>query len=177
MNIGKIEVLKSIPSDRIVIMDGVIDDKFSKHAKKVMFSCDARNNDPILFYISSGGGDIAYAFSLIGFMKILKSPIYTYVSGVAFSAAAILLMSGEKGHRYADECSTIMAHYSSITIENISEIYDNMISDLKIVDINIENFVTSATGKKLARVRKDLNNETMFTARKALKYGIVDHVC
>lgn len=72
--------------------------------------------DPIKIYINSPGGE---CYSFLGLYDIMQSlinkgyVIETYNVGCAASAAAWILLSGSKGHRFCMPNSTVMLHQPS----------------------------------------------------------------
>ena len=64
----------------------------------------------IHLYINSPGGQVASAFHLIDTIKQSKIPVYTYGMGMIASCGVLLMMSGEKGHRYVTQNTSVMSH-------------------------------------------------------------------
>lgn len=64
--------------------------------------------DPIKLYINSCGGDVYDAWGLIDIILNSKTPIYTYCTGYAMSAAFNIFLAGHK--RYCYKHSTFMCH-------------------------------------------------------------------
>ncbi len=131
---------------------------------------------PIKIYINSGGGDIYDMWALIDIILNSKTPVYTYCTGYAMSAAFKIFLAGHK--RYATEHATFMYHqlwnryggrYLDI-IENTSEI--------TYLQESMEDFVckrTKITKKKLEDI-KNKKQDWFIRVEDALKYGIIDSV-
>jgi len=79
-----IEIIKSV--DRIISINGEITEKTSKKVNDLLMKYDLFDNVPILLHLNTFGGNTIDTMSIIGVMKIIHSPVYTYVSGQAFSA-------------------------------------------------------------------------------------------
>lgn len=170
----KIEFLKKIPPERIIHFEGDINDNIAKRVNSKLLKCDSESNQPILFLINSPGGLVTPAFAIVGVMKLVHSPIVTFASGEASSGAALILMSGDKGLRFAEINSNILIHYISPRVFVDSELAE---SNLKKANKRLEKFICSATKQKLAIVKKHMKNEYYFTPEEALGFGIIDHVC
>src|SRR6476469_1983080 len=71
------------------------------------------SDDPdkdISLYINSPGGDITALFAIYDTMQYVKPDVSTIVMGQAASAAAVLLLSGAPGKRYALPHSRVLLH-------------------------------------------------------------------
>ena len=65
---------------------------------------------PITMYINSPGGEVSSGLAIYDTMSYIKSPVSTVCVGAAASMAAILLIGGEAGKRFALPHSSIMVH-------------------------------------------------------------------
>lgn len=61
-------------------------------------------------YINSPGGEVSSGLAIYDTMTYIKSPVSTVCVGAAASMAAILLLGGEAGKRYALPHSSVMVH-------------------------------------------------------------------
>jgi ATP-dependent Clp endopeptidase proteolytic subunit ClpP len=66
--------------------------------------------EPITLVIDSPGGEDIAMFHLYDFITTSKTPIYTVGQGEVCSAAALILVAGEKGHRSATPNCLFMVH-------------------------------------------------------------------
>jgi len=131
---------------------------------------------PIKIYINSGGGDIYDMWALIDIILNSKTPVYTYCTGYAMSAAFNIFLSGHK--RFATKHATFMYHqlwnryggrYLDV-IENTSEI-DYLQKDME--KLVCER--TKITQEKLDDIRNK-KQDWFIRAEEALKYGIIDTI-
>lgn len=173
----KIELLKSV--GRKISINSEITEKTSKKVNDLLMKYDLESTEPILLHINTVGGNTFDTMSIIGVMKIIDSPVFTYVSGIAFSAGAFLLASGSKGFRFANKGSKIMIHnaFTDVNLDNLGKDVkkksDKYISDSTndIIDI-----LSSTTGQKKSFIRSKMEKETYFNASEGLKYGFVDAI-
>jgi ATP-dependent Clp protease, protease subunit len=61
-------------------------------------------------YINSPGGEVSSGLAIYDTMTYIRSPVSTVCVGAAASMAAILLIGGEAGKRYALPHSSVMVH-------------------------------------------------------------------
>ena len=128
----------------------------------------------ILIMIDSPGGSVEVLSSIIGAIKISKTPIWTCCYCGAYSAAADLLACGHK--RFALPMSSVMFHMGSCTysgsqndVEKAKKFYDRM-------GKNIVDYVVSRT-KFDSKFLKKLKTDDMYMdEEEALNYGVIDAI-
>lgn len=144
------------------------------------------SSKPVLMYINSPGtttedgvqvGLETEAFAIADTMSYIESPVYTVLVGKAYGCAAMLLASGEKGHRSALPYSTVMLHQprgqqirgqaSDVAIK-AREILTNRKVGLEMM--------AKATGVSFEKLSADTERCLYLDAQQAVDYGIVDKV-
>ncbi|PSR87099.1 Clp protease-domain-containing protein [Coniella lustricola] len=105
------DIFSKLLQERIVCLNGAIDDTVSAAivAQLLWLESDAPEK-PITMYINSPGGEISSGLAIYDTMSYIQSPVSTVCVGAAASMAAILLLGGETGKRYALQHSSIMVH-------------------------------------------------------------------
>jgi len=104
------DIFSRILQDRLIFLIGEIDERSTGILIAQLLYLDNINHDPIILYIHSGGGEVYSAFGILNIISKVKSPVYTYCTGIAASAAALVLSSGAKGHRSCFQYGRIMIH-------------------------------------------------------------------
>jgi len=172
---------------RILCLYGIISDYGSGYTSRAdMFSCfniadtllalDAEKVAPIRLFIDSPGGLVSSGMMLIDIIKLIKSPVYT-IGKSCQSMAALVLASGEPGHRYVLPHARVMLHLpwggTSGDAREI-EIQAKEMNVLKeqLVQILIENGVR----KTKKKILEDIDREFWMNAGEAIKYGVADEV-
>lgn len=110
--------------DNVIFINGEIDgNTLSQFILKVRALVKENNSESINVIINSPGGDLFEAFGIIDFMESASIKFNTICRGCAWSAAALILLSGT-GVRVASKRSSIMLHEpaSSNDYMNISNI-------------------------------------------------------
>ena len=132
--------------------------------------------EPIRLYINSYGGSVYDMWGLIDVILNSKTPIYTYCTGYAMSAAFKIFLAGHK--RFCYKHSTFMYHQMSCWR---SGKYQDLVEDREEMDwLNKKNeeYVIDRTNltkddiKEIREKKKDF----YIHSDKAVKYGIVDEV-
>eukprot|EP00041_Stephanoeca_diplocostata_P005052 m.55459 g.55459 ORF g.55459 m.55459 type:complete len:143 (+) comp15543_c0_seq2:843-1271(+) len=113
-------------------------------------------------------------------MNMITAPVHTSCFGRAESAAAIILGAGEKGKRCVSENSRVMIHQPSHSYDNVklhAREQQVSASELLRTKDKLERLVRMYTGNQTDAVRKAFEVDTYMTAREAIDFGLVDHVC
>lgn len=128
----------------------------------------------ILIMIDSPGGSVEVLGSIIGAIKISKTPVYTCCYCTAYSAAADLLACGHK--RFALPMTNVMFHMGSCMyqgsqndVEKAKKFYDRM--GKSIVDYVISR--TKFDNKFLKKLKTD---DMYMNEEEALSYGVIDKI-
>ena len=96
---------------------------------------------PIHIYINSNGGDVYDMWSLIDIMLNSKTPIYTYCTGYAMSAAFNIFLAGSK--RFVSKHATLMYH--QVRCWRTGK-YQDLVEDrieMDLIQTNIESYIKS----------------------------------
>lgn len=132
--------------------------------------------EPIKIYFNSFGGSVYDMWLLVDTIMASKTPVYTYCTGYAMSAAFIVFLSGHK--RYISPHATLMYHQIYCWR---SGKYQDLVDDREQTDrLNemIEDFVVercALTKDDLLGIREK-KKDTYFSAEEAKALKIVDSV-
>lgn len=105
------DIYSRLLKDRIVMLkDEVCEDSINPVIAQLLFLNNEDPEKPIYLYIDSPGGSVMAGLALVDIMHFISAPVYTICLGTAASMGAVILSAGEKGHRYALPCSSILVH-------------------------------------------------------------------
>ena len=178
-NVGEraFDVYSRLLRDRIIFLGSPIDDDIANAVVAQLLYLQSENKkEPIKFYINSPGGSVSSALSILDTMSIIEPPVHTVCTGLAASAAAVLLSAGEKGKRCALENAEIMIHQPHGGVQGQA-------SDIAIAAAQISKrrealnkIMAKNTGQTVDLVNKDTERDKYMTAQEAKKYGIIDRI-
>jgi ATP-dependent Clp protease protease subunit len=96
--------------------------------------------------------------------------------GQAASAAAVLVLAGTKGKRYALPHSRILLHQPHGGAQG--QAVDIEIQAKEIIRYRqlLDQLISEHTGQTLEKVSKDTDRDYILTAEEAVEYGVVDEV-
>src|SRR2546428_13079957 len=105
------DIYSRLLNDRIVFLGTPIDDQVGNLIMAQLLHLESEDPDKdISLYINSPGGAITSLFAIYDTMQFIKPDVSTIVMGQAASAAAVLLLSGAKGERFALPNSRVLLH-------------------------------------------------------------------
>ena len=170
------DIYSRLLKDRIIILNGEIDDNLSNIIVAELLYLDSLNNDPISLYINSPGGSITSGFAIYDTMNFIKSKVSTVCIGMAASMAAFLLASGEKGMRYALPNSEIMIHQPLGGAQGqATEIKIAAERILKLKE-KLNKILSEKTGQDISKIEDDTERDYFLSSFEALDYGLIDEV-
>jgi ATP-dependent Clp protease protease subunit len=171
------DIYSRLLKERIVFLGTPIDDTVGNLIMAQLLHLESEDPDKdISLYINSPGGDITALFAIYDTMQYVKPAVSTIVMGQAASAAAVLLLAGEKGKRYALPHSRVMLHQPHGGAEGQSVDIEIQAKEITRYRVLLEHLVSEHTGQPLERVTKDTDRDFILTAEQAVAYGVVDEV-
>jgi ATP-dependent Clp protease protease subunit len=171
------DIYSRLLKERIVFLGTPIDDTVGNLVMAQLLHLESEDPDKdINLYINSPGGEITALFAIYDTMQYIKPDVSTIVMGQAASGAAVLLLAGSKGKRFALPHSRVLLHQphggASGQAVDIEIQAKEMIRYRKLLD----ELIAKHTGQTLDRVSKDTDRDFILTADEAVDYGVVDEV-
>ena len=170
------DIYSRLLKDRIIILNGEIDDNTANIVVAQLLYLDSLNNEDISLYINSPGGSITSGMAIFDTMNFIKSKVSTICIGMAASMAAFLLSSGEKGQRMALPNSEIMIHQPLGGAQGqATEIKIAAERILKLKN-KLNNILAKNTEQTLEKIELDTERDYFLSAQEAKNYGIIDKI-
>ena len=162
--------------DRIIILNGEIDDNTSNIIVSELLYLDSINNRDISLYINSPGGSITSGMAIYDTMNYIKSDVSTICIGMAASMAAFLLSSGQKGKRYILPNAEVMIHQplggASGQATEIKIAAERILKLKK----KLNKILSENTDQPLEKIENDTESDYFMDSKEALDYKIVDKI-
>ncbi|MGH8324818.1 MAG: ATP-dependent Clp protease proteolytic subunit, partial [Steroidobacteraceae bacterium] len=130
----------------------------------------------INFYINSPGGAVTAGLAIYDTMQFIKPPVSTLCLGQAASTAALLLLAGAKGQRYALPHSRIMIHQPLGGAQGQATDIDIQAREILRVREELNNIIVQHSGQNLRKIEKDTDRDMFLTPEQAVEYGLIDQV-
>ena len=170
------DIYSRLLKDRIIILNGEIDDNTSNIIVAELLYLDSINNEDISLYINSPGGSVTAGMAIYDTMNYIKSDVSTICVGIAASMTSILLSSGTKGKRYALPNSEVMIHQPLGGVQGqATEIKIAAERILKLKD-KVNKLLSINTNQDIKKIESDTERDNFMNSEEALKYGLIDKI-
>jgi ATP-dependent Clp protease protease subunit len=134
---------------------------------------------PIALYLNSNGGDASGLANIYDVMQMITAPITTILMGKCYSAGAVILAAGAKGHRLALKSSKVMIHgiqFGFPLPDQDLTTSKNYFEYLTENNDTIMKILAKHTGHSLAKLKADCAQDKWLSAKQSLDYGIIDEI-
>lgn len=170
------DIYSRLLKDRIIILNGEINDQTSNIVVAELLYLDSESNEDIELYINSPGGSITSGMAIYDTMNFIKSKVSTICIGMAASMAAFLLSSGEEGKRMALPNSEIMIHQplggASGQATEIKIAAEHILK----VKNKLNKILAKNTGKTIEQIEQDTERDYFLSSKEAKNYGLIDKI-
>ncbi|MGZ4132295.1 MAG: ATP-dependent Clp protease proteolytic subunit [Actinomycetota bacterium] len=171
------DIYSRLLKDRIVFLGTPIDDAVGNLIMAQLLHLESEDPDKdINLYINSPGGDVSALLAIYDTMQYIKPDVSTIVMGLAASAAAVILLAGAHGKRFALPNARVLLHQPHGGAQG--QAVDIEIQAKEIVRLRelLDAIIARHTGQSLEKVAKDTDRDFILTADEALVYGVVDEI-
>ena len=177
LNVAQMDVFSRLMVDRIIFLGTQIDDYTANVIQAQLLYLDT--SDPgkdVSIYINSPGGSVYAGLGIYDTMQYIQSDVSTICTGMAASMAAVLLVAGEKGKRFALKHSRVMIHQPMGGIQGQAS--DIEITSREIIKLKKELYtiISDHSGQPYDKVYADSDRDYWMTSAEAVEYGMIDRV-
>ena len=171
------DIYSRLLKERIIFLGSAIDDNIANLVMAQMLHLEAEDPEKdIQLYINSPGGVVTAAMAVYDTMQFIKSPVSTICIGQAASAAAVLLLAGEKKKRFSLPNSRVMLHQPSGGVSGTTIDVEIHAKEMVRIRQLLNEVISKHTGQEIAKVEKDTERDFILDAKEAKKYGTIDEV-
>jgi ATP-dependent Clp protease protease subunit len=171
------DIYSRLLKERIVFLGTPIDDAVGNLIMAQLLHLESEDPDKdINLYINSPGGDITSLFAIYDTMQYIRPDVSTIVMGQAASAAAVLLLAGAKGKRYALPHSRVLLHQPHGGAQGQAVDIEIQAKEILRYRALLDQVVAEHTGQPVEKVKQDTDRDYILTAEQAKEYGVIDEV-
>ncbi|MBO4814263.1 MAG: ATP-dependent Clp endopeptidase proteolytic subunit ClpP [Muribaculaceae bacterium] len=177
LNVAQMDVFSRLMMDRIIFLGTQIDDYTANVIQAQLLYLDsAEPGKDVSIYINSPGGSVYAGLGIYDTMQYIQSDVSTICTGMAASMAAVLLVAGEKGKRFALNHSRVMIHQPMGGIQGQAS--DIEITSREILKLKKELYtiISEHSGQPYDKVYADSDRDYWMTSQEAMEYGMIDNV-
>lgn len=170
------DIYSRLLKDRIIILNGEINDNTANVVVAEFLYLDSLNSDDICLYINSPGGSITAGMAIYDTMNFVKSDVSTICVGMSASMAAFLLAAGKKGKRCILPNAEVMIHQPLGGAQG--QATEIKIAAERILKLKkkLNKILAEVTGKDITTIDNDTERDYFMDSMEALNYGIVDKI-
>jgi ATP-dependent Clp protease protease subunit len=171
------DIFSRLLKDRIIFITDMIEDNMANLIIAQLLFLDSEDPEKdIHVYINSGGGVVTAGLAIYDTMQYLRSPINTVCIGQAASMAAVLLMAGAPGKRFALPNSRIMIHQGSGGFRGNTPDVMIQVKELETLVDKLTKIMAFHTGQPVEKIKQNSERDRFMSAEEAKDYGIIDDV-
>ena len=109
-------------------------------------------------------------------MQYISSDVKTICTGMAASMAAVLLVAGEKGKRFALNHSRVMIHQPMGGAQGQASDIEITAREIQKLKKELYTIISTHSGVPFEKVEKDSDRDYWMTSFEAKEYGMIDDV-
>ena len=177
INETQMDVFSRLMMDRIIFLGTQVTDQSSNIIEAQMLYLDSVDPEKdISLYINSPGGSVYAGLGIYVTMQYISSDVSTICTGMAASMAAVLLVAGEKGKRYALPHSRVMIHQPMGGIQGQASDIEITAREILRLKEELYKIISSHSGQPFEKVEADSDRDYWMIAAEAKEYGMIDNI-
>ena len=177
LNVAQMDVFSRLMMDRIIFLGSAIDDYVANVIQaQLLFLESSDPGKDISLYINSPGGSVYAGYGIYDTMQYINCSVSTICTGMAASMAAVLLVAGSEGKRFALPHSRVMIHQPLGGAQGQASDMEITVREILKVKQELYAILSRHTGRTLEEIERDSDRDYWMTADEAVAYGAVDRV-
>lgn len=162
----------------IFLVDKVTAASSNELLKQLMYLEGKDSEAEVTLYINSPGGDVISGLAVYDYISTMRAPLKTVCIGDAASMGAILFLAGEKREMLAH--TRLMIHDPSYGNLDVSgkkpHEMQQEVDSLNKIRETLAAIISEKTNKPLDEIYKITANDTYFTAKEAIEFGLATDI-
>jgi len=168
---------EKLMKSRTIMITDVITKKLAQRTIAQLLILE--QDDPekeIKVFINSPGGDADAGFAIYDMMKFVKPKITNICTGVAASAAVIILLGADKEDRVSLPNSRILIHQPSTGVHGTASDIQIEASEILKCREKINRMISEETNREFEKVENDTKRNYWMSAEEAVEYGLISKI-
>lgn len=177
LNVAQMDVFSRLMMDRIIFLGTQVDDYTANVVQAQLLYLDSADpGKDISLYINSPGGSVYAGLGIYDTMQFVSSDVSTICTGMAASMAAVLLVAGTQGKRFALKHSRVMIHQPMGGMQGQASDMEITFREIQKLKNELYQIIADHSGQSFEQVEKDSDRDHWMTAQEAKTYGMIDEV-
>lgn len=177
LNVAQMDVFSRLMMDRIIFLGTDVNDYTANVIQAQLLYLDSADpGKDVSIYINSPGGSVYAGLGIYDTMQYISSDVATICTGMAASMAAVLLVAGTKGKRFALNHSRVMIHQPMGGAQGQASDIEITAREIQKLKKELYTIISDHSGVAYDKVAKDSDRDYWMTAIEAKEYGMIDEV-
>lgn len=177
LNVAQMDVFSRLMMDRIIFLGTDVNDYTANVIQAQLLYLDsAEPGKDVSIYINSPGGSVYAGLGIYDTMQYISSDVATICTGMAASMAAVLLVAGTKGKRFALKHSRVMIHQPMGGAQGQASDIEITAREIQKLKKELYTIISDHSGVSFEKVERDSDRDYWMTAQEAKDYGMIDEV-
>lgn len=177
LNVAQMDVFSRLMMDRIIFLGTDVNDYTANVIQAQLLYLDSADpGKDVSIYINSPGGSVYAGLGIYDTMQYISSDVATICTGMAASMAAVLLVSGAKGKRFALQHSRVMIHQPMGGAQGQASDIEITAREIQKLKKELYTIIADHSGMPFEKVERDSDRDYWMTAEEAKSYGMIDDV-
>ena len=175
LNVTQMDVFSRLMMDRIIFLGTEVNDYTANVIQAQLLYLDSSEpGKDVSIYINSPGGSVYAGLGIYDTMQYISSDVATICTGMAASMAAVLLVAGEKGKRFALRHSRVMIHQPMGGAQGQASDIEITAREIQKLKKELYTIISEHSGQPFDKVERDSDRDYWMTSQEALDYGMID---
>ena len=171
------DIYSRLLRDRIIFIGEPIESNMASSIIAQLLFLEAEDSSKdICIYINSPGGDVTSGLAIYDTMQFIKPQVQTVCVGMAASMAAVLLLAGEKGKRFALPHARVMIHQPLGGVQGQASEIEIHAREILRMREELNGILAARSGQDIEVVARDTDRDNFMSAQDAVEYGLIDEV-
>lgn len=177
LNVAQMDVFSRLMMDRIIFLGTDVNDYTANVIQAQLLYLDSADpGKDISIYINSPGGMVYAGLGIYDTMQYVSSDVSTICTGMAASMAAVLLVAGEKGKRFALKHSRVMIHQPLGGAQGQASDIEITAREILKLKKELYDIISTHSGQPFEKVEANSDRDYWMTSAEAVEYGMIDKV-
>ena len=177
LNVTQMDVFSRLMMDRIIFLGTQIDDYTANTLQAQLLYLDSADpGKDISIYINSPGGSVYAGLGIYDTMQFIGSEVSTICTGMAASMAAVPLVAGKEGKRWALPHSRVMIHQPMGGAQGQASDIEITAREIQKLKKELYTIIADHSHRSFDKVWADSDRDYWMTSEEAKAYGMIDQI-
>ena len=177
LNVTQMDVFSRLMMDRVIFLGTEVNDYTANVIQAQLLYLDSTDSGKdVSIYINSPGGSVYAGLGIYDTMQYINSDVATICTGMAASMAAVLLVAGQAGKRFALRHSRVMIHQPMGGAQGQASDIEITAREIQKLKKELYTIIADHSGQPFEKVERDSDRDYWMTAEEAKAYGMIDQV-